>query len=195
MSATKHFLSDIQLDSLYQQSEGNPDIVVAIIDGAVDGSHDDLKSASLTVLNNNGATLGASCSAKDSPSCQHGTFVAGILAADRESEAPGICPQCSFVSRPIFCEANNLSQCPAVTQTELATAVRDAIDAGANIINMSIGLSGKNTPVSAPLRQAYDQAEAAGVLLVGASGNQASEQVNSIFQHPWVIAVSAMDQQ
>jgi hypothetical protein len=185
--------SDFQLGELYHQTQGSGDICIAIIDGAVDGGHSDFVETNLTVLNANGEQLDASCLNNIGPSCQHGTFVTGVLAASRESAAPGICPQCSFIAKPIFCEADNLSACPMVTQTQLADAVNECVDAGANIINMSVGLNGESQPLSPKLEQAYNRAKDANVLLVGASGNQASDRVNSIFEHPWVIAVSAVD--
>ncbi|WP_394391703.1 S8 family serine peptidase [Shewanella woodyi] len=185
--------ANYQLGQLYQQSEGNPEIVVAIIDGAIDGKHADFSQADLKILDNEQQTTAAQCAIADGPSCQHGTFIAGILAANRDSEAPGICPQCTFIAKPIFCEADSLSDCPAVTQIQLAGAVNDCVDAGADIINMSIGLSGQSQNMSTELTQAYDNAKSNGVLLIGASGNQSSNQVNSLFAHPWVIAVSAID--
>jgi subtilisin family serine protease len=189
-------LSEIKLDELYHSSSGDPDLVIAIIDGVIDGSHSDFSSDSIKTLNDeNQPSNNASCAIKDSPSCQHGTFIAGILAANRQSSAPGLCPQCTFISKPLFCESASLSQCPLVDENDLANAIRHSIKAGANIINMSVGLNSRPTALSENLSQAYNEAQKAGVLLIGASGNQASEQVNSIFQHPWVIPVAAMDPQ
>ncbi|WP_051484613.1 S8 family serine peptidase [Shewanella waksmanii] len=184
--------ANFQLGQLYHQSQGNPEIVVAIIDGAIDGQHADFSQTNLKMLDDSQTVT---CDSADAPSCQHGTFITGILAANRDSQAPGICPQCTFLARPIFCQADDLASCPPVTQQQLADAVNQCIDAGADIINMSVGLSGQPEPLSAELKQAYDKAKQNDVLLVGASGNQFSEEVNSIFAHPWVIAVSAVDAQ
>jgi len=39
------------------------------------------------------------------PACSHGTLVAGVLSARRDSLHPGICPGCTLVVRPIFSDA------------------------------------------------------------------------------------------
>jgi hypothetical protein len=191
--ADKAYLSRLKLDDLFHKSEGSPDITIAIIDGAVDGKHPDFKNTNITQLTAVNKETPNVCYDKSSPSCQHGTFITGILAAHRESLSPGMAPGCKYLVRPIFCEEKNLQDCPTLSEKELAKAVNESIDAGANIINMSIGSTVQRSALSSELKRAYDRAQEKSVLLVGASGNQASQSVNSLFQHPWVIPVSAMD--
>jgi len=191
--ANKAYLSRLKLDDLFHKSEGSPDITIAIIDGAVDGKHPDFKDTNITQLTAVNKDTPTVCYDKSSPSCQHGTFITGMLAAQRESPSPGIAPGCTYLVRPIFCEEKNLQDCPTLSEKELAEAVNESIDAGANIINMSVGSTVQRSALSPELKHAYDRAQEKSVLLVGASGNQASQKVNSLFQHPWVIAVSAMD--
>ena len=193
VTTDKSYLSHLQLDELYNKSEGSSDITIAIIDGAVDSKHPDFEGTKITQLASINNETNAVCYDKSSPSCQHGTYVTGVLAARRESTSPGIAPGCNYLIRPIFCEEKDLKDCPTLKEETLAKAVNESIDAGANIINMSVGSTIQRAAISTDLKSAYDRAEENNVLLIGASGNQGTQQVNSLFQHPWVIAVSAMD--
>lgn len=175
-------------DSLAPLGKGSPLLSVAIIDGSINTQHEFLRDAKLEKIDDDQV----SCKHPSHPSCQHGTFVAGLLAAKSGSGYPGLCPECKFIYRPIFCEAADLSQCPRVDESELVEAIYECMDAGANIINMSIGLNGAQNKPSAALTAAYDDAKERDVLLVAASGNQSSHDVNSLFKHPWVLPVSAM---
>ena len=75
----------------------------------------------------------------------HGTFVMGILCADRGLPAPGLCPNCQIIVLPIFTEGTSETEkekgIPASTPLELSNAIVEAVDAGARIINLSMGLS------------------------------------------------------
>ena len=120
--------------------------------------------------------------------------MAGILAARRGSSAPAICPECTLLVRPIFAEnppANG--QMPRATPAEVATAITDAIDAGANVINLSAALARPSSRGERLLEQALDHAARRGVLVVAAAGNQGTVGSSAITRHPWVIAVIGCD--
>lgn len=180
----------LQLEPLLASTLGAAEVVVAMIDGPVDASHPALRAAEIRGV---GSAPEAACRIAASPACLHGTMVAGILAADRSSAAPGLCPGCTLLVRPIFCEALDLEHCPIVTPGDLALALREVIDAGARIVNLSVGLAGGATRAAGGLRRAYDEARRRGVLLVAASGNQGSGCVSALFDHPWVVPVAAAD--
>ncbi len=182
-------LERFSLAGLVGRTSGRHVLKVAIIDGPVDGSHPDLRAATITQL---GASS-ASCRATASLACTHGTFIAGILVAGRSSMAPALCPDCSLLVRPIFCEALDFNQCPVVNEDDLAVALMAVIDAGARIVNLSLGLARGTGPGVKRLYRVYDRARDLGVLLVGASGNQRQQQVNPLFAHPWIIPVAAAD--
>ncbi len=184
-------LERFHLAGLAGMTQGRPDLKVAIIDGPVDSSHPELREAAITQL----GAAAAGCRVTPSLACRHGTFVAGILVAARSSRAPALCPGCSLLVRPIFCEALVFGQCPVVTEDDLAAALMEVIDAGARIVNLSMGLTRAGGARSRRLRQVYDHARASGVLLVGASGNQSLRRVNPLFAHPWLIPVAAADRQ
>ena len=134
------------------------------------------------------------CQNTSSSACQHGTFIAGILCGRRGSQAPGICPDCTVLVRPIFCEEMfGELPCPEVTTDELARAIRETVDGGANTINLSLGLANTALIDYPELEAAIAYAMGKGVLLVAAAGNQGNLGPLPLFKHPWTIPVIACD--
>jgi hypothetical protein len=178
----------LELDSLLTATKGNPQIKIGMIDGPV-AAHPDLVGARLqTLLTDSTAT----CQNLESPACQHGTFIAGILCGKRESQAIAISPDCTVLVRPIFCEeTSSQPNCPEVTPAELTTAIKETIDAGAQVINLSLGLASTALLDYPALQGIFNYALQKGVLLVAASGNQGSLGPVPLFKHPWVIPVAA----
>lgn len=181
----------IRLSSLRDHvGPGRRSVTLGLIDGPVESSHPDFEGITIKNIDSGRAPA---CQSKDSPACVHGTFIAGILCAGNGSQAPGIYPEAALVTRSLFCEASDLSQCPVVTPQHLAEAVTDVVDAGANIINLSLGLAQSPWSGHATLNKAFDYALRKGVLIVGAGGNQGRIGYNPLFNHPWVIPVAACD--
>ena len=136
------------------------------------------------------------CARVESPACGHGTFVAGILSGRRGSMAPAICPDCTLLVRPIFPEVTvGGDPLPDATPHELAAAIIDCVDAGANVINLSLALARPSVRRERELEEAIDYAMARGVLVVAAAGNQGTIGSSAITRHPWVIPVVACDLQ
>src|SRR5215208_12912 len=103
--AGPHLMTPLQLvklGALMERTSGSPDVTIGLIDGPVITQHPDLEGERLRELP---ATNGATCTLADSIACLHGTFVAGVLSAKRNSAAPAICPNCTLLIRPIFAEA------------------------------------------------------------------------------------------
>jgi subtilisin family serine protease len=180
----------IQLSSLDSQS-GRPRIAIGIIDGPVNTSHPDFAHATIKVVNQEGPSV---CAVAGSPACVHGTFTAGVLCAGSASVVPGIYPEALLISRPLFCEAQDLNQCPRVTPEGLAGALHEVLGAGAHVVNLSLGLAAPVTGRYDILHKAFTEAQRRGVIVVGASGNQGRIGHNPLFDHPWVIPVAACDE-
>jgi subtilisin family serine protease len=183
----------VKLISLMERTAGSPKIKIGLIDGPVVTRHSELAGAHLyEILGDNSAT----CSQVNSTACLHGTFVAGILSAKRNSPAPAICPNCTLLIRPIFTETRKGNEhMPSATPEELATAIIDCIQAGALIINMSLALAQPSIKGEQVLEEAFNQAVRHGVILVVAAGNQGTLGSSAITRHPWVIPVVACDLQ
>jgi subtilisin family serine protease len=168
---------------------GTADVVVGLVDGPVALEHPDLATRNIRTL---GGIRGA-CRDTGSASCRHGTFVAGILAAERGSRAPAIAPDCTFLVRPIFLETGAAGEQPSATPRELAEAIVDCVDAGARIINLSAALAGRSFGADRELGEALGYTAQRGVLVVAAAGNHGAVAGSAITRHRWVIPVVAYD--
>ena len=82
---------------------------------------------------------------------------------------------------------------PSATPGELATAIIDCVDAGADVINLSAALVQRSAKDQARLDDALDFSAKHGVVIVAAAGNQGSVGSSAITRHPWVIPVVASD--
>lgn len=171
------------------RSSGSKDVAVALMDGSVATSHPDLAGASIRAV----AGGASACTQLQSSACDHGTFVAGILAARRGSRAPGICPDCTLLVRPIFQESANNGPVPAATPEELAEAIVECVDAGARTLNLSAATGEPSTRVERKLQESLDYAARRGALVVAAAGNQGMLGSSAITRHPWVIPVVGYD--
>jgi subtilisin family serine protease len=181
----------VALTPLMQLTRGNPHITVGLIDGPVDLTHPDLEGQRIRELS---TRYPASCRQANSAACVHGTFVAGILAARRDSSAPAICPSCTFLVRPIFAETTPRNeQVPSTTPEELASAVIATIDGGARVLNLSAALAQPSMRSERRLEQAFDYAGSRGAIVVAAAGNQGTLGSSVITRHPWVLPVTACD--
>jgi subtilisin family serine protease len=184
-------LTLVKLTALMERTSGSAEVKIGLIDGPVALQHADLTHESLREAP---GLKGASCARPVSAACIHGTFIAGILSAKRNSPAPAICPNCILIIRPIFAEADTARQpIPNAAPHELAAAIIECIDAGARIINLSLGLAHPSAKGEKPLEEALDQALSRGVIVVAAAGNQGVLGSSAITRHPWVIPVVACD--
>ena len=189
-------LIQTRLHSLMKLSSGNPDITIGVIDGPVDFSHAAFNGSKIRTVKD--SQIGACKNANDI-ACTHGTFIAGILCARRGLAAPAICPDCEILLNTIFREgAKNASSndiiSPSATPEELSNAIIETIDAGAKIINLSLGLSSSSLTSYDNLQEAYDYALQKGVIIVVAAGNQGNIGNISLINHQWLLPVAACDE-
>lgn len=183
-------LNLVKLTALMERFSGSPEVKIGLIDGPVATQHPDLGEFLREIPGNNGAT----CTQANSIACTHGTFVAGILSAKRNSPAPAICPNCTLLVRPIFTEVTSgREHMPSATPKELAAAIIECIDAGARVINLSLALAQPSTKGEQSLEEALNQAVRRGVIVAAAAGNQGTLGSSAITRHPWVIPVVSCD--
>lgn len=184
----------VRLAPLMELSSGIAEVVVGLIDGPVAMDHPNLAETACRAIADG---AGASCSEQEpSFACQHGTYVAGILAANRGSVAPAICPGCTFLIRSIFAVgASTRNSLPSATPDNLAKAITDCIGAGARILNISAAIVRPSARAEHTLEDALNLAAQRGVLVVSAAGNQSTMGGTAITSSPWVIPVAACDRQ
>ena len=122
----------LQLKSLWNESLGTPSVCVAVLDGPVDQSHPCFNGANLTPL----PTL-VSGTANRGFASQHGTHVASVIFGQHGSPIQGIAPKCRGLIVPVFADGRDgLAPC---SQIDLARAITQAVEQGANVINISGG--------------------------------------------------------
>jgi subtilisin family serine protease len=181
----------VGLGGLVEETSGREVITVAVIDGPADLSHPDLAGAGIAAIPS--ADIPAACAVPASSACRHGTFVVGMLAARRAGAAPGLCPGCKVIVRPIFCEARPGSFCPVATPADLAAAVANAVDAGAKIVNLSVGVDSPVLARHPAVDDSLDYAAHRGVIVVTAAGNHGLVGPAPMISHPWPVPVAACD--
>ena len=129
----------VGLTPLMGRTRGRPEITVGLIDGPVALDLPDLTGQRIQELR---GSAPAACHNRDSAACAHGTFVAGMLAAKRGSLAPAICPDCTFIVRPIFSETPPRNgERPSASPEELATGIVESVRAGARVLNLSVNVT------------------------------------------------------
>jgi subtilisin family serine protease len=185
------WLGRLGLSPLMARTSGRPEIAIGLIDGPIVIDHPELAAENIQEVPGN---LPGACVAASSAACTHGTFVAGILLANRGSAAPAICPGCNLLVRPIFAEAPSDGELmPSATAEELAEAVVDVIDAGARIVNLSAAVLTSSSKGERSLELVLDHALRRGVVIVAAAGNDGILGSSVVTRHAWVIPVVAYD--
>jgi subtilisin family serine protease len=190
-SSVDDLLGLVRLTPLMERARGNLEVIIGLIDGPVALTHPDLARA--TIREVPGRLVGT-CARAGSAACQHATFVAGILVANRGSKAPAICPGCTLLVRAIFAEAAQWNgEIPSATPEQLAAAILDCLEAGARVLNLSVALAEPTMKGERVLQEALEQAARRGVPVVAAAGNQGTLGSSVITRHPRVIPVVACD--
>ena len=172
-----------------ERTSGRPAIKIGLIDGPVLVSHADLAKniQELSTNTKNGEP-------SDNGAFAHGTFIAGILAAKRESPAPAICPDCMLLVRPIMIAGpSDNTYALQASPLALASAILDCVAAGAHIINLSLALVPPSLTDEPQLQEALDEAARRGVIVVAAAGNQGILGGTTITRHGWVMPVVSVD--
>lgn len=155
---------------------------IAIIDTGIDTAHPDLVDKIVKTID-----IFAESTMNDRQG--HGTHTAGIIAAkpNPQMHTRGICQLCQII---VIKAINDDGYGSDVT---VAKGIDDAINAGAKVINLSIG-SVNDTPA---IKAAIKRALAADIIVVAAAGNSDKSQGEAVFPaaYPGVIAVSAIDKE
>jgi subtilisin len=114
----------------------------------------------------------------------HGTHVAGIIGAC--GVAKGLAPNAELISIRVF-ERNS----GTTDTTYVYDGIKAAIDAGVDVINLSLGQEDEDEVLQAVI----EDAEAAGILVVAASGNEGSNIPQFPAVYPSVVSVAALGRQ
>jgi thermitase len=155
---------------------------VAIIDSGVAINHPDISSKVVERANFSGKTIVVD---EDYDRYGHGTHVAGIVAAARDNAigVAGVCPDCTIL------DAKVLNDSGSGSSSGIANGINWAVERGAKVINMSLGLRVSSRTLEAAVNNAWN----AGVVIVAAAGNGGTQAQVYPGAYPNVIAVAATD--
>ena len=180
-------LRRIGAESAWDVVRAAPNVVVAMVDAGVDVTHPDLAGRVTAVPGGarGCAGLDAALGTLDRTASGHGTRVAGIIAAAGDGRGIAGVAWGGIRVRSYTALGPDLRG----TTASVAAAVHCAVEDGADVINLSL-TAGDTTA----MRNALDRAAAAGVVVVGASGNGGNGQHPGPYPaaHPSVIAVTAV---
>lgn len=180
---------------------GDPRVKVAILDTGVDTDHPELSHAiesqadfvnldGLDTTNFIGDISGYDQAADDEVG--HGTHVAGIIAARGDQIAKGVAPACRIIAvRTLATMKDGDELVGAGIIDNINVAIKWAVDAGANVINASLGI--RHSGGGLPHEEVIAYALARGVTVVAASGNDGSSEKYYPGALAGVIAVGAGD--
>lgn len=174
------------LKKLWVETRGDPKICVAVLDGIVDQNHPCFIGADLTRLP---SLVSGEANANGSMS-NHGTHIASIIFGQHDSPVTGIAPQCRGLIIPVFADESL-----KLSQLDLSRAIEQAVNNGANIINVSAGQLTDAGEAEKWLEKAIELCQENNVLLIAATGNDGCECLHVPASLPTVLAVGAMDDQ
>lgn len=174
------------LKKLWSETRGDPKICVAVLDGIVDQNHPCFDGADLTRL----PSLVSGEANENGSMSAHGTHVASIIFGQPDSPVEGIAPHCRGLIIPVFADDRL-----RLSQLDLARAIEQAVNAGANIINVSAGQLTDEGEADTWLEKSVQFCQENNVLLIAATGNDGCECLHVPASLPTVLAVGAMDDQ
>jgi cyanobactin maturation PatA/PatG family protease len=174
------------LKELWDESMGDPRVCIAVLDGPVDQSHPCFNGANLTKLQ----TL-VSDAAGSGHMSGHGTHITSVIFGQQGSPVRGIAPGCRGLIVPVFSDARR----GPLSQLDLARAINQAVEAGANVINISGGELAQTAEADHMLTEAVRFCADNKVLIVAAAGNDGCQCLHVPAALPQVLAVGAMNAQ
>jgi len=192
--------SAIFLDEAHAVTQGDGAITIAILDTGVDLKHPEYREALLEgydfvdILSDAQDFIGDYLDADPIPDDEvgHGTHVSGIVAASGKNMPRGVAPKCKLLPvRVLAAMSKDGHPIGAGLVENINNGVKWAIDHGADVVNMSLGV--RHTGGGLPHKEVIDYAQRKGVTVVAASGNDGQHDLYYPGAFPSVIAVGAAD--
>lgn len=174
-------------DTSIASTSGGAGVSVAVLDTGINGEHPDLKRRVKECKDFTAPKVSVAdgkCDDKNG----HGTHVAGIIAADGGEDKKGIygmAPESDIFAYKV-CSANG-----SCWSDDIASALRTAVDNGAQIVNLSLGSDVESSLITDAVAYAVSK----GVLVVAAAGNDGPyiDSIDYPAADAGVVAVGALD--
>jgi len=174
--SSQYVVNKLRLGEAHRVATGS-NVLVAVIDSAIDIRHPDLAGAVVEQF---------SAVGRPEKPHVHGTGMVGAIAA--HSRLLGVAPKARILAVQAF--SADSRQSPEATTRHIIAGLEWAISKGARVINMSFA-----GPYDPMLQLAMKNAYAKGVVLIAAAGNAGAKSPPLYpAADPHVIAVTATDQ-
>lgn len=172
--------ADINATGAWDQTKGDPGIVIAVLDTGVELSHPDIRNK---LVSPGRDFVGGGSDANDD--VWHGTHVAGIAAAETNNDLgiAGVAWNCDILPGKIIAASGEGDY------GALILALYWAVDQGADVINLSLGGDQPDDDLLSALRYAYEH----NVVVVAAAGNEAGAVLYPAAYNDYCLAVAATD--
>jgi len=194
-------LSTIHAQEAWDITLGEHSIVIGVLDTGIDWNHPDLAGNMWTdgsgyhgynFIDNNRIPMDDNINSYDENGrwvpntyTYHGTHVAGITGAVINNNI-GV----AGMAQVLLMAVKVMNDSGEGTDATVASGIRWAVDNGADIITMSLGVDGMSLALGSAVAYAANH----GVIQVAASGNSGASYVSYPAAYPSVIAVGAVDQ-
>ncbi len=181
-------------------SMGHPEIRVAVLDTGFEATHPELQHAMLGgrdfvhILGGAAQFFGDFLDIDDLPEDDvgHGTHVAGIIVAKGLRMPLGVVPRCKLIPVKVLGALRRGEVTVGAGLIDnINNGIKWAVDQGADVINMSLGI--KHQQGGLPHEDVIRYALSRGVTVVAASGNDGTGELYYPGALPGVIAVGAAD--
>jgi len=172
--------ADIKATTAWEETKGTEEEIIAIIDSGVDLLHPDLKNK---IKSSGRDFVNDDFDATDD--LGHGTFVAGIAAADTNNNegGAGVAWNCKILPVKVIDKEG------WGDYSWLIEGLIWAADNGADVINLSLG----GDEAADSLRDALKYAHDKGVVIAAATGNDGSSVLYPAAYDKFCLAVAAID--
>lgn len=196
----KYRADGIGLKQAHLFSKGSPEIKIAVLDTGFETEHPEIRHAMLSgkdfvnIINGAKQFIGDYLDYDDIPEDEvgHGTHVAGIIAAKGYKMPYGVVPECKIIPVKVLgALKRGESVVGAGLVDNINNGIKWAVDQGADIINMSLGI--KHSGGGLPHEEVIKYALKKDVTIVAASGNDGKQDKYYPGALPGVIAVGASD--
>ena len=170
--------ADIKATSAWEETRGDENIIIAVIDSGVDLDHPDLDDK---IYSSGYDFINLDSDATDDHG--HGTHVAGIAAAETHNNEgiAGVAWNCTILPVKVL---NDLGE---GGYSEMIDGIIWAADNGADVINLSLGGSFPSTSLENALEYAYDM----DIVIVAAAGNDGGAVLYPAAYDAYCLAVAA----
>jgi thermitase len=191
----------IYLDEALPISRGRPEVVIAVLDTGVSINHPEYRANLLPgkdfvdILDGADEFIGDYLGEDAEPADEtgHGTHVTGIIAAKGVGMPPGVAGRCKILPvRVLGSMKRGNERHGAGSDGNINNGLKWAIDQGADVINMSLGM--RRSGSGLPHQEVVEYAREKGVTIVAATGNDGQNERYYPGALPHVIAVGAMDE-